>query len=84
MLGDRNGDLYGENMRGMDEMGEVWKCKGISLYLVMGGVDGSYLEVMNEEEVSLIEKGIREVRNKWENVDSVEYFGESGLNKEDL
>ena len=84
MLADTNGDLYRENISRMHQIAQVCKSKGITLYLVMPPVHPTYFQLMNQEQLTLIHNAITEVTNKWENVHSLEYFGDTRFNDEDF
>lgn len=84
MLADTNGDLYHENISRMHQIAQVCKSKGITLYLVMPPVHPTYFQLMNQEQLTLIHNAITEVTNKWENVHSLEYFGDTRFNDEDF
>ena len=68
----------------MHQIAQVCKSKGITLYLVMPPVHPTYFQLMNQEQLTLIHNAITEVTNKWENVHSLEYFGDTRFNDEDF
>lgn len=50
----------------------------------MPPVHPTYFQLMNQEQLTLIHNAITEVTNKWENVHSLEYFGDTRFNDEDF
>lgn len=76
--------LYRENINRMHQIAQVCKSRGITLYLVMPPVHPTYYQLMNQKQLVLIHNAITEVTNKWGNVHSLEYFGDTRFNDEDF
>lgn len=84
MLADTDGSLYHENIKRMHQVAQLCNSKGISLYLVMPPVHPVYFKLMDQKQLALIRKAVKEVTHKWKDVHSLEYFGDTRFNDEDF